>query len=62
MAQYQTPNAPLPSDSRFRDLDRMILQIEEQPRQPRRAVLRLRKRFVERAVPSFVPQQRTEAR
>ncbi len=55
--------APLPpSHPKFRSLDSVLLQIEAQRRGPRRTLLKLRKRWIERAVPSFVPQQRTEAR
>ncbi len=62
MLHNQSPTAPLPSAPQFRDLDRLILQLEAQPRQPRKAVLKLRRRWIERSVPAFVPQQRTEAR
>ncbi len=55
--------APLPpSHPKFRSLDSVLLHLESQPRQPRKAVLKLRRRWIERAVPAFVPQQRTEAR
>ncbi len=57
MVHNQLSTAPLPSDPRFRNLDRLILQLEAHPRQPRKAVLKLRRRWIERAVPAFVPQQ-----
>ncbi len=47
-----------PSHPSFAHLDLLISQIEEQPRQPRRALLKLRKRFAERAIPAFTPQAR----
>ncbi len=58
MVHNQLSNAPLPSAPQFRDLDRLILQLEAQPRQPRRAVLKLRKRWIERSIPAFTPQAR----
>ncbi len=42
-----------PSDPRFRNLDSLIAALDEYPRQPRRAVLKLRKRLIERAVPAY---------
>ncbi len=62
MLHNQSPTPPLPSAPQFRDLDRLIIALDNAPRQPRRAILKLRKRFIERNVPAFVPQQRTEAR
>ncbi len=50
--------APLPSDPRFRNLDTLILLLDELPRQPRRIALQLRKRWIERNVAAFTPQAR----
>ncbi len=48
--------APLPSDPRFKHLDSLLVALDDQRRQPRRAVLKLRKRWVERSVPAYTPQ------
>ncbi len=53
--QHQAATLP-PSAPRFKHLDLLISQLEEQPGQPRRAVLKLRKRLAERAIPAFTPQ------
>ncbi len=44
---------PLPSDPRFKHLDSLLIALDEQPRQPRRAVLQLRRRWIERAIPAY---------
>ncbi len=62
MVHNQSPTAPLPSAPQFRDLDTIIIALDNAPRGPRRTLLKLRKRWIERAAPAFVPQQRTEAR
>ena len=57
--RHQVATLP-PSDPRFRNLDRLILQLEEQPRQPRKAVLQLRRRWIERNIPVYTLQQQIE--
>ncbi len=59
--QHQAATLP-PSDPRFKHLDLLISQLEEQPGQPRRAVLKLRKRWIERAIPAYSASQRQGGR
>ncbi len=55
--QHQAATLP-PSHPKFRHFDSLLIALDEQPRQPQRAVLKLRKRFAERAIPAFTPQAR----
>ncbi len=48
--QHKAATLP-PSHPSFAHLDLLVSQIDEQPRQPRRALLKLRKRWIERAIP-----------
>jgi hypothetical protein len=57
--RHQAATLP-PSHPKFRNLDSLILQIEAQPRQPRKAVLQLRKRWIERNVAPQFPNLQTE--
>ncbi len=42
-------------------LDLIQIQLDAQTGLTRRTVLKLRKRWIERSVPAFMPQQQTEA-
>ncbi len=53
----ERPTLP-PSDARFKHLDSILIALDEQPGQPRRVLLKLRKRLAERAIPAFTPQAR----
>ncbi len=55
--QHEAATLP-PSAARFKHLDSILVALAEQPGQPRRALLKLRKRLAERAIPAFTPQAR----
>ncbi len=57
----QRPTLP-PSDARFKHLDSLLIALDEQPRQPRRIALQLRKRWIERAIPAYSASQRQGGR
>ena len=44
-----------PSDLCFRQLDTIIIRLDEQPKAPRRWALRTKKAMIERHVPGYVP-------
>ncbi len=52
--QHEAATLP-PSHPSFAHLDALIMALDEQPRQPRRIALQLRKRWIERAIPAFYP-------
>ncbi len=52
--QHEAATLP-PSHPSFAHLDLLISQLDARPKLPRRAVLKLRKRFAERAIPAFYP-------
>ncbi len=49
--RYEAATLP-PSHPKFRNLDSVIIALDEQPKQPRKAVLQLRRRWIERNVPA----------
>ncbi|MDP9309440.1 MAG: hypothetical protein M3R24_00840 [Chloroflexota bacterium] len=59
--RHQVATLP-PSHPKFKHLDSLLIALEEQPLQPRKAVLKLRRRWIERVVPAFVTHQRTGVR
>ncbi len=49
--RHQAATLP-PSHPKFRNLDSVIIALDEQPKQPRKAVLQLQRRWIERNVPA----------
>ncbi len=47
-----------PSHEKFKHLDSLLVDLDEQTGQPRRALLKLRKRWIERNVSAYTPQAR----
>ncbi len=53
--QHEAATLP-PSHEKFKHLDSLLIALDEQPGQPRRIALQLRKRWIERNVPAYTPQ------